>query len=376
MQRLSPEVSQAVRQDVLGYPRLVLDRIALADLYQLGTGAYTPLEGFVGQDHYTAILERMELAHGQPWPIPITLPLRGLPPRELPQGRPVALADATGTVHGVLWVTEVYTGDPEREAEQVFGTKDRRHPGVAALLARGATYVAGPVRLLADAEPPDLTALADPEVLWTPKAVRESLARLGWRKVAGFQTRNPLHWGHLRLIQDALTHVDGVLLHPLVGPTKPDDVPASVRWACYRAALAEALPSGRVLLAAFTGPMRYAGPREALLHAIVRRNFGCTHFVVGRDHAGVGQYYTPDAAQRMLEVFAPRIGIQALAFGPVFWCTRCQAATDEARCPHPDSARVALSGTALRAGTPPSAWAYPPAVAAVLSAYQAGQPVA
>ena len=244
----------------------------------------------------------------------------------------------------MLEVAEVFERDRAAEAELVYGTTDGAHPGVARVLGSPARAVAGPIRAVVEplAGPVGARAL-------TPAQTRAVFAERGWATVVGFQTRNPVHRAHEYLMKCALEMTDGLLLHPLVGPTKEGDVPAEVRMRAYEAVLGY-FPPTRVLLAALVAPMRYAGPREAVLHALVRKNYGCTHFIVGRDHAGVGSYYGPFQAQQLLAGLpAEDLGIIALRFDNAFWCRRCGAMATAKTCPHPDRDHVALSGTQVRA---------------------------
>ena len=323
-------------------PAVALDGRALADLECLAVGAFSPLTGFLGAADHTAVVEQGRLADGTVWTLPVALPV----PAEVLAGGPnrLALTDPAGTVLAVVDVEEVHDPDPAAEAKLVFETDDPAHPGVAATLARRGPLVGGPVHVLRlPATPPEL----GPRL--TPAEVRAEAAARGWRSMAGFQTRNPVHRAHEHLHKVALEHVDGLLLHPLVGETKGDDVPAALRMACYRVLLEGYYPPGRVLLSAFPAAMRYAGPREAILHALVRKNYGCTHFIVGRDHAGVGSWYGTYAAQEAFDAYDPgELGIQPLRYEHAFYCRRCEAMATSRTCPHPPDARVQLSGTAVR----------------------------
>ena len=322
-------------------PWLGLTAAEVADLRALASGAYSPLEGFVGAKEHQSVTESMRLPDGTLWPIPVCL---GLPDQaRVVEGERLGLRSPQGELVGVLEVTEVYQRDRQGEAELVYGTSDPAHPGVARVLGSPARAVAGPVQALVEplAGPVGAHAL-------TPAQTRAAFAGRGWASVVGFQTRNPVHRAHEYLMKCALEMVDGLLLHPLVGPTKEGDVPAEVRMAAYGAIMGY-FPPGRVLLAALVAPMRYAGPREAVLHALVRKNYGCTHFIVGRDHAGVGAYYGPYAAQELIASLPPEeLGIVPLRFDNAFWCRRCGAMATAKTCPHPDSHHIALSGTQVR----------------------------
>jgi sulfate adenylyltransferase len=335
------EVEAAAGLAAAGLPSLMLTAAEVADLRALASGAYSPLTGFLGAKDHQAVVESMRLPDGTLWPIPVCL---GLPDQvRVTDGR-LALRDAGGRFLGVLEVAEVFERDRQGEAELVYGTSDPAHPGVARVLDAPTRAVAGPVEAVVAplAGPVGARAL-------TPSETRGVFAERGWQTVVGFQTRNPVHRAHEYLMKCALEVVDGLLLHPLVGPTKDGDVPAEVRMAAYEAVL-QYFPASRVVLAALVAPMRYAGPREAVLHALVRKNYGCTHFIVGRDHAGVGSYYGTFQAQQLLASLpADDLGIIPLRFDNAFWCQRCRAMATAKTCPHPDPDHVALSGTQVRA---------------------------
>jgi sulfate adenylyltransferase len=258
--------------------RIVLTSREVSDLDMLASGALSPLEGFMGRDDYDRVVEEMRLASGLVWALPVCLAVA-----TAPNGDRVALADEAGTLLAVLDVDEVYEYDKEREAERCFRTTDDAHPGVARLYAQHPLYLAGRVTVFERPRP------QFEELARDPAETRRIFAERGWKRVVGFQTRNPIHRAHEYLTKVALETVDGLLIHPLVGDTKSDDVPAATRVECYRVLLEQYYPPDRVLLSAFPAAMRYAGPREAVWHAICRKNYGCSHFIVGRDHAGVGE---------------------------------------------------------------------------------------
>ena len=320
---------------------LVVTAAEQADLRAVATGAYSPLVGFMGAKQHQSVTESMRLPDGLLWPIPVCL---GLPDGLRVEGDRLALRDGEGRLLGLVEVAEVFDRDRQAEAQLVYGTTDPAHPGVARVLQAPARAVAGPIQaLIQPLEGPVGTRAL------TPTQTRATFAERGWHTVVGFQTRNPVHRAHEYLMKCALEMTDGLLLHPLVGPTKEGDVPATVRMRAYEAVL-QYFPAGRVLLAALVAPMRYAGPREAVLHALVRKNYGCTHFIVGRDHAGVGSYYGPFDAQQLLgSLPAEDLGIVPLRFDNAFWCRRCGAMATTKTCPHPDREQVALSGTQVRA---------------------------
>jgi sulfate adenylyltransferase len=322
-------------------PSLPLTAAEAADLRALATGAYSPLAGFMGAKEHESVTEQMRLPDGTLWPIPVCL---GIPDGVRVDDGRLGLRDEAGGLLGVLEVTEVFERDRQAEAELVYGTADHDHPGVARVLGSPARAVAGPIQAVVEplAGPVGSRAL-------TPAQTRATFAERGWATVVGFQTRNPVHRAHEYLMKCALEMVDGLLLHPLVGPTKEGDVPAEVRMRAYAAVLGY-FPPSRVLLAALVAPMRYAGPREAVLHALVRKNYGCSHFIVGRDHAGVGSYYGTFQAQQLLASLDPEeLGITPLTFDNAFYCRRCLSMATGKTCPHPDSDHVALSGTQVRA---------------------------
>jgi sulfate adenylyltransferase len=317
---------------------IALDARASADLELIGSGAFNPLTGFMGSADYFRVLAEMRLADGRPWPLPITL--RVVDPKGIS-----GVVDLRGSdgVFGRLTVTEIFAASKEEEAAAAFGTADPAHPGVAHLYDQGDFLVAGSVEVVRRSTPPF------PEIAFDPADTRRVFAERGWRTIVGFQTRNPVHRAHEYIQKAALEIVDGLLLHPLVGPTKDDDIPAAVRVRSYRVLLDGYYPADRVVLAAFPAAMRYAGPREAVFHALVRKNYGCTHFIVGRDHAGVGNYYGTYDAQRIFEKFAPgELGIQPLCFEHTFYCRTCGATASPKTCPHDATARVTLSGTRVR----------------------------
>ena len=343
--RVAPlELRAALEARARRLPAIPLDARSRADLIMLATGAYSPLSGFMGEADYRRVVGEMRLASGLPWSLPITLAVSRERGEVLRAGREVALLDESGEPLGLLEVAEVYPYDREREAREVFRTADLAHPGVAALYRQGEALVGGQVTLLGD--PP-----ADPLGPFPryPAETRCAIRERGWRTVVGFQTRNPVHRAHEYLQKCALEMVDGLLLHPLVGETKGDDIPAPVRLACYQVLLEGYFPKDRVLLGLLPAAMRYAGPREAIFHALVRKNYGCTHFIVGRDHAGVGNYYGSTDAQRIFAAFAPEeLGIIPLFFEHAFYCRRCGGMATAKTCPHERAEHVALSGTRVR----------------------------
>ena len=361
------------RRRAADLPGLTLDPTAAADLEMLACGAFSPLTGFMGAADYERVLKEMRLAKGHVWPIPITLAAAGNEAAAMAPGSEAALRDTRGRLRGLIGVAEVFPWSPEREAKAVFGTTSAAHPGVARLLSLGDRLVAGEVWAL-----PRVTTGPWSAYCLSPGETRAEFARRGWRTVTGFQTRNPVHRAHEYLQKIALEITDGLLLHPLIGATKEGDIPADVRLRCYEALLAGYFPADRVLMAAMPGAMRYAGPREAILHALIRKNYGCTHFIVGRDHAGVGDFYRPFAAQEIFGLFSQtELGIKPIFFDNAFYCQVCEGMATNKTCPHEDADHINLSGTAVRAmlarGEQPPPEFTRPEVAEVLLAAYAGE---
>ena len=340
-------VSSSDRGGALRYaeslPRLDLTTRQLADIECLATGVYSPLEGFAGKQDYHTIVHSMRLANGSLWPIPVVFDIDTAGLARIGMAEEIALVWGNLIV-ARLQITERYRPDKMAEAREVYGVTDTAHPGVAALQAMGDTYLAGPVTLI----DPDLHRDFGKYRL-TPLQSRADFTRLGWRRIAAFQTRNPIHRAHEYLQKVALESVDGLLIHPLVGQTKADDIPAALRIRTYESILASYYPQDRILLAVFPAAMRYAGPREALMHAIARQNYGCSHFIVGRDHAGVGNFYGTYDAQRIFErLYAGELGITPLPFENAAYCTRCTQMATRKTCPHTEDNWLQLSGSRVR----------------------------
>ena len=313
-----------------------------ADLELIATGAYSPLNGFMDAESYRGVVEAMRLPDGTLWPLPVVLPADPEICARLADGAEVALLTPEGDPVGLLRVEDRFTRDLHWEARRVYGTDDREHPGVARLLAQSAFCLAGPVAVFA--RRPAVFA----RYAFDPAQTRAAFASLGWRRVAAFQTRNPVHRAHEYLQKCALEITDGMLLHPLVDETRQDDVPAEVCMASYEALLDHYHPLERVMLAVFPAAMRHAGPREAVFHALCRRNYGCSHFVVGPDHAGVGSFYGSFDAQRLVAGLADEIGVTPLCFDNAFHCRRCGGMATVKTCPHAPDERLTLSGTRVR----------------------------
>jgi sulfate adenylyltransferase len=342
------ELKGAQRQNALerarALPALGLGPTTISDLELLAIGGFSPLTGFMSSTEYKSSLRDMHLTSGVVWPIPITLAVTSAEAAPLRVGQEVALCEPEGLVLAILSLSEKYGYDREVEAQSVYRTTDAKHPGVARLYAQGEVLLAGDVAVVN--RPSGVTF---PQHRYDPAQTRAIFDERKWKRVVGFQTRNPTHRAHEYIQKCALEVVDGLYFNPLVGETKSDDVPAEVRMLSYEKLLSSYYPADRVLLGVLPAAMRYAGPREAIFHAIMRKNYGCTHFIVGRDHAGVGSYYGPYDAQYIFDEFAPgELGITPLFFDNTFYCRRCGGMASSKTCPHDASAHVSFSGTKVR----------------------------
>ena len=323
---------------------VVLSERGLHDLECLATGVYSPLDGFVTEEAYYTILDKLRLPTGVVWSIPITLQISEQEAIGIEPEAEVALRHPNGTVLALIRVTDVYRPNQSVEAKKVYGTTDGNHPGVAAMISAGTVYLGGPVHLINS-----FSSSPFPDQSFTPEKTRTEFANRGWSTVVAFQTRNPIHRAHEYLTKVALENVDGLFINPLVGSTKSDDIPADVRMRCYQTLLKNYYPEDRVFLGTYPAAMRYAGPREAILHAISRQNYGCTHFIVGRDHAGVGDYYGTYEAQQIFERFSRKeLHIEPLKFEHAFFCKVCGQMASQKSCPHGGDNHVFLSGTKVR----------------------------
>jgi sulfate adenylyltransferase len=326
-----------------GLTRIVIGSRQFADLEMFAVGAYSPLRGFMTQQDYLSVVNTMHLSNGLPWSIPITLAVTTEQAATVREGSDVALVNAEDEIQAVLTVQEKFGYDKALEARQVYRTEDEAHPGVNVVYHQGDVLLGGPVRVLT------LQPQTFADYRYTPTQSRALFAERGWKRIVAFQTRNPVHRAHEYIQKCAMETVDGLYLHPLVGNTKGDDIPADVRMRCYEVLLKNYYPMDRVALGVFPAAMRYAGPREAIFHALLRKNYGCSHFIVGRDHAGVGNYYgTYDAQHIFAEFDADSLGITPMFFDHTFFCKLCEGIGSTKTCPHNSENHVILSGTKVR----------------------------
>ena len=341
---LEPEAALELEGRAGSMRRVVLGARESSDLRMISIGAFSPLTGFLKSDDYASVVADSRLTTGEVWTIPITLSLEADDAAGIRQGDDLALYGTDGNLLGAMTAEDIFSYDSRLEAREVFRTEDEEHPGVANLYAQGDVLVGGPIWAL-PRRPLEVYADADRP----PSESRALYESNGWRTVVGFQTRNPIHRAHEYIMKCALELVDGLVVHPLTGETKAGDTDAAVRMRCYRELLSRYYPSGRTVLSTFPAFMRYGGPREAVFHAICRKNYGCTHFIVGRDHAGVGNYYGTYDAQHIFSEFDPSdLGIQPMFFEHSFFCRLCGNMATSKTCPHDSKYHVFLSGTKVR----------------------------
>lgn len=356
-------------------PSIQLSRREISDLEMIATGGFSPLEGFMTKADYENVVDNKRLAGGLPWTIPVTLSVSEDRAAELKLDTDVTLLNEEKGIIGILHLEEKYSFDKTHEADQVYGTTEDKHPGVAYLYKTGEVNLGGKITLLKRQKHSDFL-----EYRLDPKESRQLFHQKGWKRIVGFQTRNPVHRAHEYIQKCAMESVDGLFLHPLVGETKSDDIPADVRMKCYEVLLANYYPKDRVVLGVLPAAMRYAGPREAIFHAIIRKNYGCTHFIIGRDHAGVGSYYgTFDAHYIFNEFEEGELGITPMFFDNAFYCKACTAMGTYKTCPHGSEHHVALSGTKVRqmlseGMMPPSEFSRPEVAKILIESYR--QPAA
>lgn len=348
------EHKQILQNKIHDIPKLKLNRREMSDLEMISIGVFSPIEGFMSREDYKNVLHEMRLTNGLPWTIPITLSVTQEQLDSFEDADEIALCNQEGIALGVLYLESVFEYDKELEAQLVYQTTDEEHPGVKALYQQGKLLLSGKIDLL---ERNKGGNGIDPRYYLDPCETRALFKELGWKKIVAFQTRNPIHRAHEYLQKCALETVDGLLIHPLVGATKKDDIPANVRMRCYEVVIDKYYPEDRATLSVLPAAMRYAGPREAIFHAIMRKNYGCTHFIVGRDHAGVGDYYGTYDAQRIFDEFDPEdLEITPVFFDHAFYCTKCGQMASKKTCPHSNEDHIYFSGTkvrkVLRAGQP------------------------
>lgn len=372
--RIVPEERKAtLAAEAAKLPGLKLSLREQCDLEMIAIGAFSPLTGFMGEEDFHSVCDRMQLAGGLPWSVPITLSTDLATADKLSVGQRMALLDNQNRPLAVLTLDEKYVHDKAKECPAVYRTTDEKHPGVKTTLAQGGVCLAGDVEVLCPNYEPEFA-----EHRLVPAQTRAEFAQRGWKTIVAFQTRNPIHRAHEYLTKVALEMTDGLLIHPLVGETQPGDIPADVRMKCYTVLIEKYYNLKRTLLSVMPAAMRYAGPREAILHALVRKNYGCSHFIVGRDHAGVGTYYGTYDAQKIFDEFDPaQIGITPLKFENTFFCRKTGSmASDKTTNSAPED-RIFLAGTKVRemlkkGERPPAEFTRPEVADILIEAAKAG----
>jgi sulfate adenylyltransferase len=354
-------------------PQVRMSSRETSDLIMMAMGAFSPLRGFMGKSDYLGVVESMHMKDGTLWPIPITLSVTKDEASALSEGAAVSLVDdESGELMGTMTIEEKYTYDKNKEVREVFGTQDEAHPGVAKVLAQGDVLLAGPVKALSEGDYPKRFG----DYYARPAETRAIFERKGWKSVAAFQVRNPIHRSHEYCTKIALEILDGLLIHPLVGKLKKGDIPAEVRMKCYEALLEHYYPKNRVVCKVYPMEMRYGGPREAVLHAIFRQNYGCSHLIVGRDHAGVGNYYGPFDAQNIFDTIPEgELHLKPLKIDWTFWCYECKGMASTKTCPHSNESHLLISGTKLRemladGKMPPEEFSRPEVLAILMDYYK------
>lgn len=359
------EEVKTLKLEAIKLVSIIVSKRVLCDIEMLAIGAFSPLCGFVGKKDYETIVEKMRLSNDLVWPIPITLSVQKDEYERIKNQKQIALKNDLNEAVAILSLKEIYEPDLNKEAKLVFKTTDKNHPAVNYLFQAGNYYLAGDIKVLKH------TYDEFPEYNLGCAKTRQTFVEKGWKKIVAFQTRNPVHRAHEYLLKVALETVDGLMLHPTMGETKGDDIPADIRMKCYQVILEKYFPPNRTLLCIMPASMRYAGPREAILHAIIRKNYGCTHFIVGRDHAGVGNYYGTYDAQKIFDEFKPgELEITPIFFEHSFYCKACDGMASYKTCLHDKSNHLILSGTKvremLRAGEMPPVEFTRPEIAQIL----------
>lgn len=340
---LSGAALEKARAEAASLPKITVTGYTAFDIDGIGKGIFSPLTGFMNEEQTRNVLDTMHLAPGLPWTIPILLAVDKAEGDALEVGSRIAIEDDEGDIAAILTLSEKFKLDHRELAEKVYGTTDNSHPGVAYTLSLGPVFLAGDLDVL------KARTIDFQDYNLTPEETRAAFEKHGWKRIVAFQTRNPIHRAHEYLTKCALEMCDGLLIHPLMGTTKSDDIPGDVRMRCYQALLENYYPQDHVMLSLMPVNMRYAGPKEAIMHALIRKNYGCTHFIVGRDHAGVGNFYGTYEAHEIFEKFNPdEIGIHPLFFEHAFFSRKTASMASKKTCPGTDADHVFLSGTKVR----------------------------